>query len=176
MSSFFDFEISLKRGSTERHFTAQELLRVTGHPELVGVLFQELQRPPISSRYPQLVHDLGGRGGCNASAGNAFRNSFRASALAPVRVPGTREDTGGPGEEGGATKVDLDQAAMALASQLGEEQNLDWYRHVVRRFTETEIRDALVRALEPPVSEIRRSRAALFAHILTTALHAKAHE
>ena len=60
-----------------------------------------------------------------------------------------------------------------LAQKLNDEKNLAFYKFVVRRLPEEIIRDALMRALDVPQRNIRRSRGALFASIVAPDLNAR---
>jgi hypothetical protein len=62
--------------------------------------------------------------------------------------------------------VDIRCKSLVLARQLDDERSLDFYRLVVRKVPEHLIRDALMRALDVPKRDIRRSRGALFASII----------
>ncbi len=62
--------------------------------------------------------------------------------------------------------VDRRCKALVIARQLNDEKNLAFHEFVLRRVPEDVVRDALVRALDVPLRNVRRSRGALFASIL----------
>jgi len=80
-------------------------------------------------------------------------------------------DARGKGRKGkgaaNAPAVDKSWMSQMLAEKLKDERNLAFYKFVVRRLPEHLIRDALTRALDTPLRNIRRSRGALFASILS---------
>jgi hypothetical protein len=57
---------------------------------------------------------------------------------------------------------DAERTARYLADRLDDAKSLRWYRLVAATLGASSVRDALVRALEVPRGEVRRSRAALF--------------
>lgn len=56
--------------------------------------------------------------------------------------------------------------AGELASRLDEPDRLDYYRRLVARYPESQIRRALTECMATPASQIRKSRAALFHYLL----------
>ncbi len=97
---------------------------------------------------------------------NAF-NTHEQKALGIERVI---EGAGGKREgKGSLSHAAVDKPWMPgmLAAKLNDERNLAFYKFVVRRLPEDVIRDALTRALDTPLRNIRRSRGALFASILS---------
>ena len=62
--------------------------------------------------------------------------------------------------------VDIRNRALVLARQLDDERSIAFYRLVVRKVPEHLVRDALIRALDLPKRDARRSRAALFTSIV----------
>lgn len=100
---------------------------------------------------------------------NAFQKLYR-KALAFGEV-----GNGGAGErgEGASQPVDtlsaaehIERIAGYLATRLRDEKSLAFYRLVARAVPREVVRDALARALDVPQQSIRRSRAALFAHLM----------
>ena len=56
--------------------------------------------------------------------------------------------------------------AGELASRLDEPWRLDYYRRLVTRYPENQIRRALTECMATPAVQIRKSRAALFHYLL----------
>jgi hypothetical protein len=59
-----------------------------------------------------------------------------------------------------------EQLAAYLATKLSDEKSIAWYRMVARRVDHNIIRDALMRALDIPARDLRRSRGAVFTAIV----------
>ena len=100
-------------------------------------------------------------------------NAYDQKALGAERVIG---GSGGKRERRGHKHVEsVDKSWMPsmLAQKLNDEENLSFYKFVVRRLPEEIIRDALMRALDVPQRNIRRSRGALFASIVAPELKAR---
>ncbi len=100
-------------------------------------------------------------------------NTYAQEALGKDWVKG---DARGERERRGrnnAESVDKAWLPHMLAQKLDDERNLDFYKFVVRRLPEEIIRDALMRALDVPQRNIRRSRGALFASIVAPELKAR---
>lgn len=74
-------------------------------------------------------------------------------------------EEGGPGEEGSPHVDNPLHVADYLANRLDDEKSLAFYKLVASLPREV-IRDALMRALDVPARDIRRSRAAIFASLV----------
>ena len=114
----------------------------------------------------------GGRESPEISEENAI-DTYIQAALGKDWVIG---GAGGKRERKGATNakaVDKPWMPNMLAQKLNDEKNLAFYKFVVRRLPEEIIRDALMRALDVPGKNIRRSRGALFASIMAPHLKAR---
>jgi hypothetical protein len=72
-----------------------------------------------------------------------------------------------------AESVDKSWMPQMLAEKLHDEKNLAFYKFVVRTLPEDIVRDALMRALDVPQRNIRRSRGALFASIVAPQLEVR---
>jgi hypothetical protein len=117
-----------------------------------------------------------GKGGGEGSLGfpeNAFRK-IRSKAFSSGEAGARRRDGGPGGRDEGETEgvsqtvdgspADIERIAAHLASALRDERSLDYFRLVARAVPGEVIRDALSRALD--ARSVRRSRAALFVHIV----------
>lgn len=58
--------------------------------------------------------------------------------------------------------------AVELASTLNDEKSISWYTAITKRYSETYLRDTLMRVLSIPEEKIKRSRAALFNHLVNS--------
>ncbi len=100
-------------------------------------------------------------------------NIHTEKALGKERVIG---GAGGKRERKGSSldaAVDKPWMPQMLAEKLNDERNLAFYKFVVQRLPDAIIRDALVRALDTPLKNIRRSRGALFASIVSPHLKSR---
>jgi hypothetical protein len=116
---------------------------------------------------------LGGNKQLSLFPGKNASNAYEQKALGEERVIG---GAGGKRERRGRTNaesVDKSWMPQMLAEKLRDEKNLAFYKFVVRRLPEEIIRDALMRALDVPQRNIRRSRGALFASIVAPHLNAR---
>ncbi len=93
-------------------------------------------------------------------------NAYRQKAFREDWVKGDARGKRERREPAGSAAVDKSWMPNMLAEKLRDEQNLAFYKFVVRRLPEEIVRDALMRALDVPQRNIRRSRGALFASIL----------
>ncbi len=130
---------------------------------------------PSAECYSAKNHEERGKGGKESSSfpeENAI-NTHEQKALGKDWVKG---DARGRRERKGATNakaVDKSWMPQMLAEKLNDEKDLAFYKFVVRRLPEEIIRDALMRALDVPQRNIRRSRGALFASIVAPELKAR---
>ncbi len=56
--------------------------------------------------------------------------------------------------------------AIELANMLKDEKSMAWYCEIVKRYNEDYLRDMLKRVLSIPEDKIKKSRAALFNHMV----------
>lgn len=115
----------------------------------------------------------GGRGGGRESANNRKPQEQVPQRQIQKAFGEEMERKGDARGEGrkrrGSTEtkaVDRRCKALVIAQKLNDEHNLAFYAFVLRRVPEDVVRDAMVRALDVPARNIRRSRGALFASIL----------
>lgn len=84
----------------------------------------------------------------------------------PFPLDGVR----GSGEEEDRTRnsdaENHEHLAAYLATKLRDEKSMAWYRLVARRVDRSVIQDALMRALDIPARDLRRSRGAVFTAIV----------
>ena len=106
------------------------------------------------------------------------QNAFNTDTEKALGIERELGGTGGKRERKGSSNhaaVDKPWMPQMLAEKLNDERNLAFYKFVVRRLPEHIVRDALMRALDTPIRNIRRSRGALFASIVSPCLKARRH-
>lgn len=179
MTPFPELVVTLAVGERRRSFPGDDLERLLPSPglrlRLIALLFGPLASDPAPAlepdleptaapgpepNHPQLVHgEAGGRGE------ERLPGSLETPTKKNFSGVGVRGGEGCRGEAGarwGQPVDDAERTARYLADRLDDPKSLRWYRLVTTTLGASTVRDALVRALEVPRGEVRRSRAALF--------------
>jgi hypothetical protein len=135
------------------------------------VRLRELLPDPTEFPQPSAVH----RERRGTRGGREFSELLKKNAICITTQTAFRDKKVGLGVWGKGRKkrdstqptiVDIRCKSLVLARQLDDEPSLPFYRLVVRKVPEQVIRDALMRTLDVPKRDIRRSRAALFTSII----------
>lgn len=159
--------VELRLGSVRKASTVADLAVLLGEPELPARLLRVLFNAscPSSPRpSPQLIPgEVGGRG---VERLPGFLGTQTEEKDPSVGVRGGEGCRGEAGPRWGQPVDDADRTARYLADRLDDPKSLRWYRLVCSALDATTVRDALVRALEVPRAEVRRSRAALFTSLV----------
>jgi hypothetical protein len=154
-----DLVVTLELGTKRRIVTAREIVHAFGDPGLAGKLLAVLLG----------AHRHGERRGKGGDEGQEVRN---VTQNAFQEASQTRRRSGS-GEGAGVARVaapsvqtpdDVERVAAHLASALRDEKSIAYFRIVARAVPREVVRDALTRALD--VRNVRKSRAALFTHIV----------
>jgi hypothetical protein len=162
--------VTITRGTARAVWSARELEARLGVPGLARHLAELLRVPDIHSLSGEAKRGFGGEvkgffglpETQNAPKEISERRSERS---------GNSEGTEGMSDTARATPTtradnDIDRVAAHLADSLRDWESIVFFRQVARAVPREVIRDALTRALDAPRESVRRSRAALFTHIV----------
>lgn len=163
--------VTITRGTARAVWSARELEAAFRIPGLAARLTELLRSPALHSSSGEAREGFGE----DVKGFPGFPETQNASKEI---LEGRSERSGnGEGPEGlssspaRATPIaladnDIERVAAHLASALRDEQSIVFFRLVARAVPREVIRDALMRALDAPRESVRRSRGALFAHIV----------
>ncbi len=145
MENPFDLVVTLDVGKHRRVITAREVAHELGDPSLAVRL--------VALALGPAVHHAPAASEASTEAPRVTRNALETNTNTRTRYAIDQSETDEP-----------ERVAAHLASELRDEKSIAFFHVVARAVPREVIRDALMRALS--AKSIRRSRAALFVHIV----------
>lgn len=139
MENPFDLVVTLEIGQRRRVVTAREIAHELGDPSLAVRLVALALRPAASE--------------ASTEAPRVTRNALEINTSTRTRYATDQSEPDEP-----------ERVAAHLASALRDDKSIAFFRIVARAVPREVISDALTRALD--AQNIRRSRSALFVHIV----------
>lgn len=161
-----DIVITIALGPLRRHVfafeVAEALMLSTEH--VTATLASLLRVPPSLSTAETGKEGTIGMDGASESTRPENANS-KDSKRVSESVEGEEGEGSRGGEEEGGSETDPGFAGY-LADRLGDAKSLAFYERVVGELPHEVVLDAVCRALDCPEDRVRKSRAALFTHIV----------
>ena len=162
LSDMLPVVVTVRRGQSSCTLPAHLLERMLGISKLEAQLIRLVDPHAIhKGREPTERGDSLNNPETNDNAVYMYTQKPFPLPLKAERGAGEEENIGCNSEVNNPERY-----AAYLAEKLRDEKSLAWYRMVARRVDRVIIHDALVRALDIPARDLRRSRGAVFTAIV----------